>query len=347
MTIQLPSSGVILSIGMHKTGSTSLQKALDDYDDGHTFCPNLGSRPNQSFALLGRYEGLFAHQTINDPTYSAEAIETQISNIVQKSRERQRVILVAEAGGTMKLESQRLLLTDLVRCYESVLVHMYAREPIYWAGSFFSQCISQGAKKPTPKMLAVEYTRRLQFWLKQLGQGHVSVSDYHQSSLSHGSIVSHFCSLLEIDGTHLFNAQALKSPSFPCLRLLATFNRLCPIKDPRARAVARYRMKRILAEAYASEPKINPQDLSGAVECSAEEVEYLAQWGISYTACHSNQKKQDRFHQKFIDVSDISMCPLLETMNKMKIALPRRKTPEDLLLKLCSFVSARNASVGT
>ena len=347
MTTQLPTSGVILGIGMHKTGSTSLQDAFEGYDDGHTFYPQLGSDPNHSYALRRRYEDILLPRVSHDPTYADDAIEEQISNMVQKSRVRQRIILIAEAASIMGLESRRLLLTELLRCYESVHIHMYAREPISWAGSAVSQSITAGATEPIPKRLAVEYKGRLQFWHKQLGQGHISISDYHQSSLSHGSIVSHFYDLLGIDGTHLSGSRRLQSPSFSCLRLLATFNRLNPIKGVRSRALTRYHMKRLLNKAYASEPKINRQDLSGAVECPAEEVEYLSQWGISYTASYANQNEQDRFYEKFVDISDISMEPLLETLNEVKIALPRRKTPEDLLLKLCSFISAQSTSMGT
>lgn len=347
MTTQLPTSGVILGIGMHKTGSTSLQDAFEGYDDGHTFYPQLGSRPNHSFALRRRYEDILLPQVSHDPTYADDAIEEQISNMVQKSRVRQRIILIAEAASIMGLESRRLLLTELLRCYESVHIHMYAREPVSWAGSAVSQSIAAGAGGATPRTLAVEYKRRLQFWHKQLGRRHISVSDYHQSSLSRGSIVNHFYGLLGIDGPHLSNPRKLQSPSFSCLRLLATFNRLNPIKGDRSRAKTRNHMKRLLTEAYASEPKINSQDLSGAIDCPAEEVEYLSQWGISYTASYTNQKEQDRFLEKFVDISDISMEPLLETLNELKIALPRRKTSEDLLLKLCSFISAQSTSVGT
>lgn len=46
---------VWLHIGPHKTGSSAIQKALQDYDDGTTRVARLG-RPNHSIALTAAFK---------------------------------------------------------------------------------------------------------------------------------------------------------------------------------------------------------------------------------------------------------------------------------------------------
>lgn len=335
MKKQRLASGFILGIGMHKTGSTSIQKAFSGYDDGHTLYPKLGPIPNHSYALLAKYGGKCLPQVLNGPAYARDATDAEFDDMFRLAQQRRRVILVAEAIGVMASESKSCLLSDLTRISQDVHVHMYAREPVSYAGSAISQRISHGQTGPTRKALNVKIGSRARFWVQELGLDHVSVNDFHQSILDHGDIVTDFARLLGVDKSRLSNPdhRALVSPSFTAIRLLAKANKAGARHDNRAR----YKIKTVLGKAYAHEPKINKTDLTGCINCPIAEVEELSQWGIQYEAASADQNEINRLYGMFEDVSDISTSPLLEEMDRLGIPIPKRRDMPSLLEVLLSF----------
>ncbi len=48
-------SKCIIHIGMHKTGSTSIQKSLDGFHDQEFFYAHLGNTPNHSLAIFSLF----------------------------------------------------------------------------------------------------------------------------------------------------------------------------------------------------------------------------------------------------------------------------------------------------
>ena len=327
---------------MHKTGSTAIQHALADYDDGHTFYPTLSPEPNHSFAIAAHFGDMVLQHVKGKPGYTSDELERAFKSLVERSLKRRRVIVYAEyVSAPMSVEGKQRLLEYLFCCFKNMHVHMYSREPLSWVGSAVSQRVREGHNISSSN-LAVRYRDRLEFWEDQLGLENISVADYHKSSAEFGSVVRHFEDLLGIKlRPQLSDATPLQSLPWTVVRVLSNFNRIRTKRDAQTDAAIRWDVLVLLSKAYAGSPTLSREDLLGCVDCPLEEVDFLKRFDIHYDSSRIEPRSEAHLFSQLRDISDIKLDPLIAAMEQDGIRVPKSRHHESLLKHLEAHFSSK------
>ncbi len=191
---------VIVHIGMHKTGSTSIQESLNGYDDGSTFYANLESA-NHSFAIYtifssARYEYHWKSQGLN-----RQAIDLKRQNYLNiliaelKRKDRKRLIISGEDIGYLSNEEKKQFIDFLKNYCKKIKIICYVRSPLSFASSAFSQILETG--KISHKSPAL-YKHRIQGFIDQENVD-VELKIYDKNTLFNSDVVDDFCKIINLN----------------------------------------------------------------------------------------------------------------------------------------------------
>ncbi len=197
-----------LHVGMHKTGTTSLQASLGSIRDhpqwkllkigGKT---NMGPALFTMFAKNPRKHGLLRKiaKTDGELSKDGEALRQRLRNAVMNSTV-PNLILSAEslssAMGRKDLASLRDLLAPL--CAE-IRVIGYVRPPCAFKISFFQQAIKNGGNEFNPEGVPLSYRRRFKKFDDVFGRSKVLLRKFDPGSFPGGCIVADFCAQTGLD----------------------------------------------------------------------------------------------------------------------------------------------------
>lgn len=220
---------VILHIGMHKTGTTSLQNSLQDYDDGDIFYAPLGD-PNHSEALFTAFSSDPSDYHIwRDRGYSPAQIEEQRTLYLSKLNtallraNRSTVVFSGEDAGVLDAEGKKQLIDYLQSNGRSVRVICYVRDPRSFAASFFQQALKGGLAE-VPK-INPNYRLRLETLKHLLPESQLTVRRFDRESLIGGNIISDFAALTGLQTELLVDLKDNSSLPFSAMKMLFIFNR--------------------------------------------------------------------------------------------------------------------------
>jgi hypothetical protein len=221
---------IILHIGMHKTGTTSIQAALNNFDDGRVRYARLNdvnhSIPIYSLFSKNKYEYL-VHQKFGR---SQDKIDTINDNTVidlerELNMDREKIIISGEDISTLESDEVQSLVTWLRARTRSLRVMAYVRDPLGFASSALQQYIYGGIRKtriPTP-----DYKKRFEAYTLCPEVSSIEFVEFNKDELVNGSVVSDFCSRVGFDGSGLRErrTETNESVSFECTQLLYHLNR--------------------------------------------------------------------------------------------------------------------------
>lgn len=220
----------MLHIGMHKTGSTSIQEALAGYDDGHAFYGRF-ARPNHSlplytvFATAPASHHLWAREGRDEASVAlkrAEALDRLDQDLTRPDRE--VLVLSGEDVGVLADDEKDRLVAHLVSHGAQVEVVAYVREPTAFTASSFQQGVRGGSVLPLRRgTIRPGYRRRLERFLA-LAPGAVTVREFDRDRLAGGSVVQDFCDIVGLEFDRLTDEAANESLSLAALKLLLVFN---------------------------------------------------------------------------------------------------------------------------
>lgn len=134
---------IIVHIGVHKTGSSSIQKTLDGFDDGKTRYARLGdlnhSIPLYSIFSSNRFERRhFQRQGLSEQEMAATVAKYDALLSRELALERETLILSAEDLSILKNEADVLSLRQRLSPHADRLeVLAYLRDPVGFASSSF------------------------------------------------------------------------------------------------------------------------------------------------------------------------------------------------------------------
>jgi hypothetical protein len=221
---------VVLHIGMHKTGSSSIQRSLVGYDDGHAFYGRF-DRPNHSlplhtvFAAAPANHHLWVREGLDEAAVErkrAEALDCLDRDLTRPDRE--VLVLSGEDVGVLADDEKDRLVAHLRRHGAQVDVVAYVREPAAFTASSFQQGVRGGSLLPLRHgTVRPSYRRRLERFL-ELAPGAVTVRAFDRDRLAGGSVVRDFCDIAGLDFGRLRDETANESLSIDALKLLLVFN---------------------------------------------------------------------------------------------------------------------------
>lgn len=186
----------ILHAGMHKTGSTSIQVALDGYaDDRLIYAPLISS--NHSFAMVDLFSGLsetdltvfFASRASQDYLQRRATLRRDFQTLLETDR-RDLLISAEELTGHM-LQGDGIdtLLAALRPHFDRIRLIAYVREPKSFVVSMQNQKLRERITDFDPAQWYPCYQARFQPWIDRLGAENVELVLYHRSALTEGDAI--------------------------------------------------------------------------------------------------------------------------------------------------------------
>lgn len=318
-------SEVILHTGMHKTGSTSIQAALADYDDGQSFYARFPEK-NHSTAIRGTFS------TQPERYHQWQKLGLDFAQI-QFRRKQYREQLAADLGRddrhTLIISGEGIGLLDdagkhellsFIRKYVSRLrVVCYIRRPVEFAASYLQQNIKVG-RSTLPDSVPTEYRKRLEIFARQLPADDLVVRAYERASFPNGSVVADFCQVVGLESARVAETRVNERLSVPALKLLYAFNRSndCYTGDPVVHQ-ARQALARWLQGAYANGPQLESAWFYSMADFS--EVEYLQdRFGLCLKDDLSLRAASRRNTDEWlVNLDDVDPEPLRERLRQIGV----------------------------
>ena len=204
----MPIGEIVLHVGMHKTGTTSIQHALDGYDDGRIAYADLkiprNRTPNHGVAL----ETIFRSDFENTPHHrkfsrTPDVIRGFRAGFAarldqQLALDRETLILCGEAIPRLKADELAALHAKLRTATERVTIYVYLRDPVGFCSSMFQQQCKSPVNMARPKVPGPGYRRKFQKFIDAFGATNVRFVLYDRDTLRDGSSVADFAMRLGI-----------------------------------------------------------------------------------------------------------------------------------------------------
>lgn len=317
---------IILHIGMHKTGSSSIQHALKDFDNGHTFYPDLGyvnhSLPivtcfsdNYQGYHIWRKKGLSKAMIEKERATAKERLENALARTG-----RETIIISGEGISLLDDKSKAALIETLKSHADVVDLICYVRDPLSFAASSLQQRV-KGNLKALPSILSPEYRRRLESFSDMLPAENVQAIPFDRSGFPDGDVVKDFCSRIGIEPIEATDFEVNSSLTAPALKLAFLFNRTNPCFQGDAIVTrAKHRLVRTLANAYAGGEKIEKTLVKNVSDFS--EVPFLVErFGETFAgwSLEGNVPSWDELYEWLSDTTDLEIAPLRRVLAKRGI----------------------------
>lgn len=273
----------VLHIGMHKTGSSSIQHSLFNAPASPDWTLVRGKTGNAGFAL---------HAVFGSPDTDQSSLKRigmskeKVAHFAQQSRRRLKESLgktaplcLLSAEGMTRLEADSLVrLRDWLSLrVEKIRVVGYVRTP----HEFIESALQERIKSGHMKRLSLErvypgYRRRLEKFDQVFGRECVELRLFEPASFPQSDVVLDFARWV---GIHLPEDQSVRANdglSAPALRLLLAAN---AVRTPALSVAQRYKAQRQLVIALRSlgGPKLRlaPSLLAPVLEDEAEDLQWL------------------------------------------------------------------------
>lgn len=314
---------IVLHIGMHKTGSSSIQSALNGFDDGTTFYADLGA-PNHSAAFVTCFSEKYqSYHVWRKQGLTRDQIETKKRDTEQQLRtvlsrkDRQQIIFSGEGISVLSTSEKEALISSLQREVEDLEVYCYVRDPVSFATSSLQQRI-KGNLKSLPTQLGPEYRNRLDGFLQTLPISKVHAIPFDRKVLTGGDVVQDFCTRIGIGTPQSEVKPSNISLSAPATKLLFLFNRSNPCFFGDAVLFhSKQKLARTISKAYFDYEKLSSDFCRCLVDTS--EVTFLQKnFGDTFTGWSATQDSfpRDELENWFNDPSDIDLRPLKDLLRK-------------------------------
>jgi hypothetical protein len=226
----------IVHIGMHKTGSTSIQHSLHGFDDARFLYARLGDNPNHSLPMLS----LFLSQPELHPLFRRKGADAAaVSKFIEKTRTDLERAVVAANGRTLVISGEAIshfprdalirLRDDFQRRFEDVMIVGYVRSPAARMSSSFQEQVKAGAMDQFDlERHYPSYRLRLGKFDEVFSRERVHLWKFDVKSFPDGCAVRDFCDRL---GIELPSARIVRlNDSLPrqSVSLLYTYYKLGP-----------------------------------------------------------------------------------------------------------------------
>jgi hypothetical protein len=195
----------ILHIGMHKTGSTSIQRSLSGFSDSRfVYHEDQKGESNQTramFGLLGVGRRGPRERTKNEVAAAGREILARLDDAV-RSLEGRQLVISAEGLWLLPEGTVSELGRILAARFDAVDVVGYVRSPAAFISSYFQQRVKGGTRRSGGVDVAREYPNyrwAFEKFDKVFGREKVRLWKFDPARFPGGCVVQHFCSRVGID----------------------------------------------------------------------------------------------------------------------------------------------------
>jgi hypothetical protein len=278
--IQAMKPYVILHIGLPKTGTTAIQRTLNDFleDPSFEYFRVGGAKNcNHLYTLFSNQpERFHEHRRLgSNPAQILalnQSLEQELLNQLDKHRDK-NCIISGEAFVSLK-ESELLNFRNFLnRYFTQILVVGYVRTPRSAIESGFQQDLrsSEFSERLTrnPFVNLKDFER----FDRVFGKENVKLWKFDRASLLHGDVVEDFCHRLGIKmPTERQNEPYNESLSAPALKLLYTYRTFYPCGKGKAAVEANQRLVGALRKIKGKKLRISPKVIGPFLDQLREQI---------------------------------------------------------------------------
>lgn len=311
---------VILHIGLHKTGSTSIQTALKGYNKNGVksiaFKEANHSIPMFTIFSNNRYKyHIWKKQELSKDDIDKK--RNEYLDILKKELRNEKVktlIISGEDLSSLNDHEVKVLSEFLNAEQVSTTIVCYVRHPLSWAASAVQELAKNGNSFPN---LDNFFKVRLGKYIEFFGKKNMKVFDYQKSSTKEKSVVKHFSKILSIDLKDPPRAnESLSALQFSLIRNLNKLN--LQKTRHRARDLILSHIMRIESTATSQHSKkVNEQYFVNLItKSSIEDCNWLnKEFGIQYKI---NKSKVD---ENLDDYFKIILSNSLKTISNLFVEI--------------------------
>lgn len=317
---------VILHIGMHKTGSTSIQEAFGGFKDGDTKYAALGY-VNHSIpfftAFAANYKKYHVWKNIGLSEAEIEDKRRQTRAHVLRELEDKRVkrlIFSGEDIATLTLKDLEEVKAFMAPHAAKIQVYAYVRTPAEFISSALQQTIKGGLKDgraPSPK-----YRTRFEKFILQFGADSVFFREFSRPNLKDGSVVADFADWIGLRNAPPAAKYANESLSLDAARLIYLFNREGPLsKGDRVVFRARQRFIKAMGRALPGKFTLPPHLVREAIDLEdAQWMERVSGVRFDLDALDAGDAHYDSIDAFLSDIGDDLAPKLRQVMQAHAIS---------------------------
>lgn len=213
---------------MHKTGSSSIQRSLRDYNDGITRYANLGYE-NHSIPIYTAFSDRHLDYNIwRRAGLSGEAIEqkrldcrAKIEDSLTEETE-QNIIFSGEDMTKLSTDSLISLKAALNKHCGNIKIFAYIRDPISFNSSAIQEYIKNGENSHFQYL--PRYKETFEKFMTVFGFDNVTLKTFRRSELTNSDVVTDFCKHFDIALKHkpAHVNESLSTEAIKCIYILNT-----------------------------------------------------------------------------------------------------------------------------
>ncbi len=267
---------ILLHVGMHKTGTTALQSALDGYDDGSSRYARL-DQPNHSVAFVTcfstqphRYH-VWARIGATPERVAQERARLRAMIDAELALDRARLIVVGEEISLLPSAPVRSMADQLGTGGRRVSVLAYLRDPWGYLTSAYQQQVRGGQVSFT--LPRPHYRARFEKFIATFGGDCVRFRAYRPDCFCNGSVVCDFAALAGLGAETLGECRANRAIPLEAIRLIHLLNRSGLVPRSQPGLAARSAFVRHVA-ALGDTPFLLGPDIAGGV-IDPEEIAWI------------------------------------------------------------------------
>jgi hypothetical protein len=278
----------ILHIGLHKTGSSSIQASLEGYDDGTRFYADLGWI-NHSIPLYTAFSHNSAHYHIwtrqgASREHIRETKEQTLRKLeLQLSRpSHDTIIFSGEDISHLSQPDANALVGFLRKNCKQIIAVAYVRDPLDYAASAFQQLVKGGCKQ-VPSRISQHIEARIGIWEQVLGSENVYIRSFDRQALHNGCVVQDFCTIAGLDFNQIRLKRRNESLSGAATKILFHLNQTSPLQfGDAALSRTRRRLINLLAKLFVDTPRIDKHLFFDYLDL--QDIEYIKSKDLLTTA---------------------------------------------------------------
>jgi hypothetical protein len=198
----------IIHIGMHKTGSTSIQQSLDGLDTQDFFYANILGVPNHSVSLCAMFTGVpqrhfwvrSGRMSLSEFRSFGERAKADLERSIEIAGDRTLIISGEGIGWLLHRDVVGLRAFMAKRQYHVSIIG-YVRKPAAFMSSSFQQQIKAQSKSDFNLMsFYPHYRKRFASFYRTFGEDRVPLAPFEPILLKDGDVVADFCDRFGIEG---------------------------------------------------------------------------------------------------------------------------------------------------
>ena len=276
----------IFHIGMHKTGTTVLQSALQGYDDGLVRYADLGEQNHSVPFATMFWAAPEQHREHRDRRHSDRQVRRfrkhyleRLEREVEKTKD--TLLFSGESLWYTNVEALSRLKAHFDRYFDRYKVVCYVRDPLSFANSSFSERLK--GRRRDFLIRIPKYRDHLLRHSEVFGPEALSVFEYARERFEGGSVVNDFARKLGLDAPLNAATEKNASLSLEAMQILFALNnsRLADLPDDVQRYVSD-RFRAALGGFGKGRFSFDPAQVAAATD--AEQTQWLLdRFGIDFT----------------------------------------------------------------